>query len=280
MKKETASFLDWKLDSFKKNCAVTLRRYGAKITEAMNFIKNIDAYPFDEDTGVKKRLKSHNGREVIVTLVDFTWAVIGWTRNEKEKKGVLWYTTNEKDDMVELQGVLEKQSLIRHPSKVLGFVGSIVDAQTGEKIYENNCYMTFPLYQYGKSFGKKRAVEIAEYEIDKYTENKKEIISSVEEFEFIVKKCVPEWIKRGENVIEKGKYSEWEDVVAKRAVDAYGAEGIELAVEALERYGQSDSIAKTKRFIGSNIETMEPARNMALELFSKFRDRERDEKGE
>ncbi len=127
-------------------------------------------------------------------------------------------------------------------------VERMVDAESGEVIFNNPCYHDEIAVQYGMLLGREAAVKEAEAEVDSQIKSKefwendyKETLEAIEK--------VPAWIEKGEKLIFPQRAGKWEECVAKRATALY--KGLELnnALEIMETLANGGTVEQAKEIL-------------------------------
>ncbi len=127
-------------------------------------------------------------------------------------------------------------------------VERMVDAETGEVIFDNPYYNYDIAVQYGMLLGREAAVQEAEAEVDsqirskEYWENDyKETLEAIEK--------VPAWIEKGEKLIFPQRADKWKECVAKRATDLYRGLELDNALEIMETLANGGTVEQAKEVL-------------------------------
>lgn len=285
MNEDLKKLLERKLEKYKQSCESTISYFVKKIEERKKFLENIDNYGFEDDTHLSEELQELNGKIVKVVYVN--------SRCEKKEKTKTSYGhfsyKQGVGDMIDVVGknTIVGKSLISLSDQIVTIMAEAVDGKPRKIVFNNKYYnhadasneCPSELYQYGKLFGKKRALDIAKKQLKEYNDSLNIILSSGKDFEASIKE-MEDLIAHGERLIDPSKKKEWERTVAMRTIDIHGGVDVALAIQALEMFNEGCSIAKVKKFVdsrktmefaGEEREVDEGTKQMAIDIFSRFR---------
>lgn len=127
-------------------------------------------------------------------------------------------------------------------------VERMVDAETGEVIFNNPCYHDEIAVQYGMLLGREAAVQEAEAEVDSQIRSKKYWEKDYKETLETIEK-VPAWIEKGEKLIFPQRADAWKECVAKRATDLYRGLELNNALEIMETLANGGTIEQAKEIL-------------------------------
>lgn len=191
---------------------------------------------FPEKTDTAEKLEKANGREVVAETNKFSYL----------KENVVKYDGKLKFDRNSHRINLDGWSipLITDDTKIK----SIIDATTGEVIFENK-YIDQPSFiQTAILFGKeaglaelKRAENQVEWSKNYANESYSKTIEALEK--------IPAWIEQGKKLIYPEKLDQWKQCVCSRAADLYHGSELVNALEIMEALDAGKDIKEVNKLV-------------------------------